>query len=415
MNFKRILAVSYKDMMWAMFNYKLLSLILIPPIISAFIQSVTKGALVGFSLTFSFAMVGCFLTSYLITEEKRIESLKNILITPLTPSELSLGKLLLPLSISFILALLIFALAGQLRQFFYPAIFIGMMLMAGIVCLMGLFLGLFAKSEQELGITGPIFILLFMVGSINSKTSGLKFSGFFPEFHLVHLVDNYSVLTTSQIYLHLAYLTVEFLLILFLLTTYLKFFFSSDADSKRINGKSLLCFIPLFAFFVFSGLTAEQFRIANAATKGGSSHYVIAAGDATVDIYYDATKWELIQLKNKEIHGIELKSLENMFISLRMSLRELPDDEMTLEQRLEKIKKEEVVFLDIDLTSEEAPDFVRTISASKKTYATVYEKQCGKYVLRFRFDHPLIAQEYAKAHAALLDIMKTSKLNCPNP
>lgn len=409
----RILAVFYKDFMWAMYNQKLLALILIPPLISVFFQFSAKGGLLGFSLTFSFAMIGCFLTSYLVTEEKRIESLKNILITPLTPSELSMGKLLLPLVISLALALLTFSLAGKPFLLLRPSILAGIMLMAGTVCLMGLLLGLFVKNEQELGIIGPLFIFLFMGGSVMTKTSGLKFAGFFPEFHLVHLIDNYTVLSNTQTYMHLFYLLVEFAAVLLFISTYLRFFFSSDADSKRIDGRSLAAAIPFLIFLAASGFTADQFQISNAAATNGTSEYVLTVGPANVAISYDSTKWEIVRLKNSEVDGVELRSLDGIVDGLRASLRELETDELSFEQRKAKAEKENVVFMDIQSAPEEAPDFLRTLSASPRGYKTIYERQCNTFIAKFGMDHPLIATEFGRAQAALVDLVKNSRLSCP--
>ncbi|MCC6137021.1 MAG: ABC transporter permease, partial [Bdellovibrionaceae bacterium] len=134
MSLKRILAVLYKDFMWASNNPKLLIIVLMPPLMSIFFQFTAKGALIGFSLMFSFSMIGCFLASYLIVEEKKIESLKNILITPLTAFELCIGKFLFPLLLCIFFAGISLAIANKLPLFFNPAVFLSLAIMAACVC-----------------------------------------------------------------------------------------------------------------------------------------------------------------------------------------------------------------------------------------------------------------------------------------
>ncbi len=396
-----------------MFNQKLLALILLPPGMSVFFQLMAKGAFIGFSLSLMYAMIGCFLTSYLIIEEKRIESLKNILITPLKPSELALGKTSFPILICFIFSFLAFALAGKLSMLFEPALLIAVLLMSVVVCLLGLYLGLFVKNEQELGIAGPVFILMFMLGTINAKTSGLNSAGFFPEFHLVHLVDNYTVLSMQQIYLHLAFLVAEVATVLFALTVYLRFFFSSDADSMRINLQSVLALVPLILYIVASGTTSKQFRIATAGAGNLASVHSLKVRATEIVLRYDTHKWELMRLKNDDMDSVQLKSLDNITMILSASVRQLQNDELTEEKRNEKANLYNTVYLHREVSTGDAAGFERQVVVTNTEYRTVYKRICGEQIILLGFQHPFIAKEYAAYNAELLKLIKSAKTICP--
>lgn len=411
MNLKRIGAVFYKDAMWAMYNKKLLVLVLMPPLMSLLFHFVGKGLLLGFSQVFTFAMIGSLLGSYLVTEEKRIESLKNVLITPLTPTELAAGKFLLPLVLCLIFSFLTFLIAKKPLLFFTPALLIGILLMSAIVSLFGLIMGLIAKNEQELGVFAPIFILIFMMGTIQAKTGGITFSGYFPEFHLVHLIENYNVLTSQQVGLHLLFLGVEFLVTLLVATTYLYFYFSNDADSKRFSLKTILSFVPFVVLMIASGLTVHFFQIGEKDANNNTAHFKLEGKSLTADVAFDQQLWDAQFIKTDTFKTLQMNSKTGIS-EFNVVIQALEPDEDTQAKRLEKFTKEGIHYIHIEPEFKDMPSFTRLIYTNSHLYKTAFEQQCGKDILRFHFENPLDAKEYKKMSDAIVGFLKTTTVHC---
>jgi hypothetical protein len=409
MNLKRISAVFYKDAMWAIHNKKLLVLVLLPPLMSLLFHFVGKGIMLGFSQVFTFAMIGSLLGSYLVTEEKRIESLKNVLITPLTPTELAAGKFFLPLVLCLIFSFLTFLIAQKPFMFFEPSLLLGIVLMSAIVSLFGLIMGLIAKNEQELGVFAPIFILLFMMGTIQSKSGGITFAGYFPEFHLVHLIENYTVITNQQALLHLAFLGVEFLFTLLAATVYLYFYFSNDADSKRFSVKTILSFVPFLVLMAVSGLTVDLFRIGEN-TGNNTTRLKLEGKNLKVDLAYDQNLWNAQQLKSEVFKTLQFNAT-NDIKEFSFIISDLTPEKDTLEKRIALNEKDGVHYIIVEPYKDNSA-FMRLVFASKLNYTTAYEQQCGTELLRVRFDNPLNATEYKKLNSSALDVLKNAKIEC---
>lgn len=409
MNLKRISAVFYKDAMWAMYNKKLLVLVLMPPLMSLMFHFVGKGLLLGFSQVFTFAMIGSLLGSYLVTEEKRIESLKNVLITPLTPTELAAGKFFLPLALCLIFSFLTFLIAKKPLLFFEPSLLLGIVLTSAIVSLFGLIMGLIAKNEQELGVFAPIFILIFMMGTIQGKTGGITFSGYFPEFHLVHLIENYNVLNSQQTLLHLLFLGAEFLATLLIATAYLYFYFSNDADSKRFNLKTLASFIPFLILMVVSGLTVHFFQIGEKSANN-TARFKLESKNISIDLIYDQNLWNA-QLIKSDVFKTLLFNATKDISEFSVTIADLTAEKATLEKRMAINEKDGLHYLIVE-PYKDNPSFTRVVFANKHTYTTAYEQQCGMELLRIRFDNPLNANEYKQLNSSALEVLKNAKIEC---
>lgn len=414
MSLNRIVAVFYKDSMWAMHNPKLLVLVLMPPLIGLLFQFTAKGLLLAFSVVFMFAMIGTFLGSYLITEEKRIESLKNILITPLTTLELSIGKFLLPLVLCVVFALFNFVIAKKISLFFEPSVFAAILLFSCISSLLGLLMGLVVKNEQELGVVAPFFILLFMAGTIATKSSGIAFASYCPEFHLAHLIENYSVLNTFQRSLHVMFLAFELVFVLLIVSAYLRFYFSNDADSKRVNLKTLLFSIPLLLFFGVSGATADYFKLDTKRKDQGTSVFTLKSVNFVVDLNYDDLLWDIQQSKSDKFQTVEMRSKTDNF-SVVIALIKLSNDESSFELRQAKYAKDGSFYLNVERPFKDFSQFNHYTYTNGPLYKTSYEYECVDELLRFHFPHPLDATEFKNLNDSVLDLIKAAKVSCIEP
>lgn len=392
----RISAVFYKDLKWALFNPKLLMLILMPLLLSLFFQFSGKGMLFGFSLVFTYTFIGCFLCSYLIVEEKKIDSLKCVLLTPLSATELLIGKFLLPLSLCLLFSFVTLSIAHKTHLFFNPVVLLSMVLMSAIICFSGLFLGLVSKNEQELGIVGPVFMFAFLSGVFQIKEQNLKYAGYFPDFHMTHLIENIDILTHQQIALHLLFSSLFFITMLLLVRTYIQYFFSTDLNSKRINIKSILMIFPVLIVLTLSGATAEQFAFKDTKTNLAKKKHTLSFDKTHVSIPFNDALWRIAIINTDDLKMITLTSKTNNQL-IKVSLKKLSADELNLEDRIQKMQRERLTLLSKEDRSTLVSDFTQMIYFNDMMeYRTTFGWQCDKTLLVFSFTHPKEAPLYKK-------------------
>ena len=408
----RIFAVFYKDFKWALFNPKLLMLILMPLLLSFFFQVSGKGGLLGFSLVFTYTFIGCFLCSYMIVEEKKIDSLKCVLLTPLSATELLIGKFLLPLSLCLLFSFVTLSIAQKTHLFFNVVILMSLVLMSAIICFSGLFLGLISKNEQEPGIVGPAFMLIFLSGISQIKEQNLKYAGYFPDFHMTHLIENVDILTTQQLSLHLLFLLLFFIAMLLLVSTYIQYFFSTDLNSKRINLKSILMICPVVLVLTLSGITAEEFSFKDTKTNLVKKEHILSFDKTLVTVPFDNVLWRIAIIKTDDMEMLTLTSKKNPQV-IKVSLRKLTPDEMSIEDRLKKIEKEKLTILSKLEYSSPIPDFTQVIYFNEMMeYRTTFEWQCEKTLLIFSFTHPNEAPLYKKYLSQVKALIQDTTKNC---
>lgn len=408
----RISAVFYKDLKWALFNPKLLMLILMPLLLSLFFQFSGKGMLFGFSLVFTYTFIGCFLCSYLIVEEKKIDSLKCVLLTPLSATELLIGKFLLPLSLCLLFSFVTLSIAQKTHLFFNPVVLLSMVLMSAIICFSGLFLGLISKNEQELGIVGPAFMFAFLSGVFQMKEQNLKYAGYFPDFHMTHLIENIDILTTQQISLHLLFSSLFFITMLLLVRTYIQYFFSTDLNSKRINIKSIFMIVPVLIVLALSGATAEQFAFKDTKTNLAKKEHTLSFDKTHVSIPFTDALWRIALINTDDLKMITLTSKTNNQV-IKVSLKKLSADELNLEDRIQKMQRERLTLLSKEDRSPLVSDFTQMIYFNDMMeYRTTFGWQCHKTLLVFSFTHPKEAPLYKKYLNQIKDLIDGTTKRC---
>jgi ABC-2 type transport system permease protein len=411
LNLHRILAVFQKDVQWGTKNLKLLTIICMPLLISVGLTKLLSGHLSSYTLVFSISFVGLFLTSYIIAEEKRLGTLKTILISPLTPHELVLGKFLLPLCLCLLFSFLVFVSSNNLKIFFSPPVFAAIVLMSASICLLGTLFGLFFKNEQELGVSLPIIFFPFIFGEVIHKATGANISGFFPDYHLSHLVDNYFKLSDQQILMHLFSIGIFFSVLLSMTAQYIRFFFSKDTDGHRINLKTLL-FLPAVALFLIaSGLSQSHFKPkASLDSNKKLSTQPIDTPNWTGAILYDSSVFEVTDSKGNKSTAIEYFATEPEPFKISTVFLMLDENTSTLEKRIEHAKELGTYF--INISTMENKDWNKRISANQFKYVTNYEKQCGNEILSVSFEHPKKSQLYSIVEKFAEQLITQSTLNC---
>lgn len=412
MSWPRIFAIFSKDTQWALKNLKLLALMLAPVLIT-FVMGKTAGkVMLTYSVVFSVSFIGLFLTSYITTEEKRIGAFKNILVSPLTPTEMVLGKFLFPLSICLFFGVLNFAINQQLSLLLKPDVLLAMILLCGTICFIGTLFGLFFKNEQELGIVAPILFFGFITGNIMKKTGNHKLHAYFPDYHFTSIVDNHVYLSTSQKLGHLAFQLAMFLLFLLISRQYIRYYFSSDSDSPRINLKTLLLLPLVGILFAASGQCVGFFDIASK-NSTLDPHLQLNSNHWSNQIAFPQNDYSANSLMT-DTHNkiIELRKNSGEPKKIMISINRMEDKNLILMDRLKKLEADGTQIIAWPSPSAEAPLFVRYSTANERAYSTVFNRMCKNESLTIQFEHPLEPADFKPAYTAVIALIKDSKWDC---
>lgn len=194
-SWKRVHAIFLKDYKDFSRNMAVSTIIFLPPILAAFygrmgIVSIESIYLI-FNLTF--ATVAAFVQTCLIAEEKEKNTLRGLMLSPASTSEILSGKGLL----SFILTLVIVVFSAFLMDYTpdnIAVIVLALVLSTLFYIGLGTLLGLFAKSVMEASVLVLPVMLIFSFGSfitvLAEKYPILKAANYLPNVQLVELAKN---------------------------------------------------------------------------------------------------------------------------------------------------------------------------------------------------------------------------------
>ncbi len=126
------------------------------------IPDIPAGFAISFGLLFLVAMVGMYVPSIMIAEEKEKKTLEVLLLSPATPLEVFMGKGLTTFG-SMLIALLVVFIIGGVSLANGIVILVGTIL-AGIVCIIiGMIIGLLVQNQMGTGVVGTPIYLVFML------------------------------------------------------------------------------------------------------------------------------------------------------------------------------------------------------------------------------------------------------------
>lgn len=407
----RVLTVVRKDVLWAMNNLKLLSVMLVPVFMVVFFSRLDAAATFGFSLTFVNSFVGLFSTSYLIIEEKNKGTLLALLTTPLTGAELLLGKFLFNLLLCLTFSVLAMALNNRLDILLNPLVFFNLVFFAGTTCFFGYTMGVFFRNEQEMSVLAPVLMILFVFGGAADKLAVKdNIHAFFPDYHMMQTTRDVAF-ELSDLLVHFGFNLLYFLIAFGMAAAYTNFYFSNNRE--RRFSKQLIATI-----FVFCGALVASGVYFNKYEKKESS-----LGDAktlvgrnwTVSYQFDEKNYgmkPIIESKDKTVLLIShIKDSENNFT---ISYRKPKEDEKTLEARREKVESDEnrMILARLDQEKDGQP-VVRWVYSRKDRMIVLAESFCGDELLQWSIDVTFNKMtNFERHYTDFLNLEKSLKINC---
>ena len=174
---KRIKAILTKETQDLMKNTNVYVMYFLPVLLTFLWDKVITGMPQGFSLSFGLlflvVMVGMYVPSMIIAEEKEKKTIEVLLLSPTTPAEVIIGKGLLTfLSIILISIILILMTIGFGSQF--PTILFATILISIFSIFIGMIVGFLSPNQMSTGVIGmPIYLLLLLVPQFGMMEGGL--------------------------------------------------------------------------------------------------------------------------------------------------------------------------------------------------------------------------------------------------
>ncbi|MCZ0702262.1 ABC-2 type transport system permease protein [Natronobacillus azotifigens] len=191
---KRIYAIFYKDLKDLMKNMFVLTTVLTPVLFAVLtVQSEPLHFDVHYLIiNLVFIMTTVFLQGAIIAEEKEKNTLRGLMMSPATTTEILIGKSGLSVLLTIITLALCIRITGY--EFVYAnALFLALFLSFILYLAMGTLLGLLARTVVEASLVLMPLMFVFGLGSllleIISDYPSLVFLEYLPNFHLQFLVE----------------------------------------------------------------------------------------------------------------------------------------------------------------------------------------------------------------------------------
>lgn len=162
-----ITAILLKEFQDIKKNINLLVMYLLPVFFTLtftyFIPDMPSGFALNFGMLFLVVMIGMYVPSMLIAEEKEKKTLEVLLLSPAGPEEVLIGKGLLTYISILIVTLLLILIVGLEGQSFF-IIFLATALISIFSIFVGMMVGLLSPDQRSTGTIGlPVYMLLLLV------------------------------------------------------------------------------------------------------------------------------------------------------------------------------------------------------------------------------------------------------------
>ncbi len=199
--FARITAVFLKEIEDIRRNPNILVLYALPVLLTLLWNNIMPGMPPGmglsFGLLFLVVMVGMYVPSMMIAEEKEKKTIEVLLLSPATPAEVIIGKGFLTLLSIILVAIFLMLITGfQLQGLF--TILLATVLTSIFAIFVGMIVGLLAKNQMSTGVVGmPVYLLLLIIPQVAEMAPGAVqiLAGFLPTYHYLLILD--STLTSA--------------------------------------------------------------------------------------------------------------------------------------------------------------------------------------------------------------------------
>lgn len=149
-----------------------------------------EGYLVGTCINMNIATVGCMVIAMLIAEEKEKNTLRTLMLSPLTAVEFIVGKFIITGIMIMAINIFIFFML-QLKVVYFPIFIIITLLSTICVLFIGAIVGIFSKDQMQTGTIGtPFYMVLFMVPMLSKLNNIVEdIAKVLPTYHCSEAVN----------------------------------------------------------------------------------------------------------------------------------------------------------------------------------------------------------------------------------
>jgi len=313
--------------------------------LNVFISTAADKGLWVLTLSMCLVMIGFYLTSFMITEEKEKKTLEALLVSPASYNEILFGKLFLTTSLTIILTyLLVFTLHFNEISFFHSIVVIPFGALT--ICLIGTVVGLICHSQAMLSGVGTFLMLLLFLPELMAPLN--KYIGYLarslPTHHIIQIVEIAKKGEGGQLLKHYGFLFFFLLTILLWVTSFVK-------GAAKIEGTKWIYStkqkVTTFVVLITCGLSAFLFAPVLGEFvigKNGNSHYVNEKYKISLPL--DSALFETKEFPMRERLLIKFKVKDSKGDYIYLSIKENKKGfsfKETVEDRIEKIKKKGVI------------------------------------------------------------------------
>lgn len=176
MNLNRIGAIFIKEVQDVRRNTNVIYMFLIPIVLTLIWDRLIPGMPEGFSLSlgllFLVIMVGMYVPSMTIAEEKEKNTIEVLMLSPATPVEVFIGKGLLTFISIMITGAILIGLTGTEIDFL--VVIVGTAATSIFSILLGIIVGLLSPNQMSTGIIGtPIYLSLILIPQLSMMNVGV--------------------------------------------------------------------------------------------------------------------------------------------------------------------------------------------------------------------------------------------------
>lgn len=141
--------------------------ILMTLIWSRIIPNMPQGFALGFGLLLLVVMVGMYVPSMMIAEEKEKKTIEVLLLSPATPAEVFIGKGALTIILIFFTSIILIIIGGVEIKLL-PVILVGTLLTSIFSVFLGMVVGILSPNQMATGVIGmPVYLLLLLIPQLS--------------------------------------------------------------------------------------------------------------------------------------------------------------------------------------------------------------------------------------------------------
>lgn len=302
-------------------------------------------------MTFSMCMVmiGFYLTSFMITEEKEKKTFEALLVSPATYHEILFGKLIFT---ALFTTLFTYTFAISLHAEDISIIHSLIALPVGVlsVCIFGVVVGLVCHSQAMLGGVGTMLMLVLFLPELLAPMN--EYVGYFartlPTHHVIQVARLGTEGLSETLIKHYAVLILSLVVIIYWVNSFIKDAVKQEDSKWKFSlSNKLSTFLLLLTLslgsFLFIPMKGELIQLKN-------KSFVYMNKEFNLRTPFDNDKFKLkeIRFQNRFSALFQMKTSSENYIYINMKNNKMHiDTNEHLRNKLEKIEKKDPLNLNV--------------------------------------------------------------------